>query len=531
MSARTAKRVKRSGDVVDTIALHREHRHRVCASFGRRDAWILVHGGSEMSLYDTDTTVNTFQQESNFHYLFGAKEPDCFGAIRMSSRDGSRPRSYLFVPKLPKDYQVWMGPLKSTTWFCETYGVDRVCYVNDMLSVMTEDAKERMDLFVLRGTNTDSGSPVRSVVETKVFKDQKFESHFNVIENKPSLYDAIVSCRLIKSPLEIELMKYVTDVTSDAHMAVLRHCKPGMREYQLESLFKHHCYYFGGCRHVAYTCICASGSNGAVLHYGHAAAPNSRIIRRDDMCLFDMGAEYHRYASDVTCSFPADGSFTADQRAVYETVLEAQWAVMKAMKPGVSWLDMHELAYRIICERLRDVVGVLRKTASVDEMMKANVASLFMSHGLGHFIGLAVHDVGGYTFDAPARPTKSGYKSLRTARRLQAGMTLTVEPGVYFNEYALSSASPTQRAFLVPERIEEFKDFGGVRIEDVVLVTSTGIENLTNCPRTVSDVEAVMSGAINDRRKLKSLFYRKDEEKTSPNVVPIAPDGKSVVAV
>ena len=92
---------------------------------------------------------------------------------------------------------------------------------------------------------------------------------------------------------------------------------PGMREFQLESLFKHHCYYAAGCRHVAYTCICASGMNGAVLHYGHAAAPNTRKITSEDMCLFDMGAEYHRYASDITCSFPASGKFTEDQKAVY----------------------------------------------------------------------------------------------------------------------------------------------------------------------------------------------------------------------
>jgi len=90
-----------------------------------------------------------------------------------------------------------------------------------------------------------------------------------------------------------------------------------MREFQLESLFKHHCYYAAGCRHVAYTCICASGMNGAVLHYGHAAAPNTRKITSEDMCLFDMGAEYHRYASDITCSFPASGKFTEDQKAVY----------------------------------------------------------------------------------------------------------------------------------------------------------------------------------------------------------------------
>jgi len=134
------------------------------------------------------------------------------------------------------------------------------------------------------------------------------------------------------------------------------------------------------------------------------------------------------------------------------------------------------------------------------------------------FIGLNVHDVGGYPRNrgTPARPKKDGYRSLRTARVLQSGMCLTVEPGIYFNTYAINRASDDQKRCLVLERLGDFKGFGGVRIEDVVVVTDSGIENLTNCPRTVSDIEAVMSGRISDRRSLVSKYYRKRSESECP---------------
>ena len=125
-----------------------------------------------------------------------------------------------------------------------------------------------------------------------------------------------------------------------AHVAVMRAARPGMFEYELEALFLHHCYAHGGCRHVAYTCICACGPNPAVLHYGHAGAPNDRMLEDGDVALLDMGAEYHCYASDITCSFAVSrgGRFSADQRAVYEGVLAAQVAVLGAMVPGASWV-------------------------------------------------------------------------------------------------------------------------------------------------------------------------------------------------
>ena len=125
-------------------------------------------------------------------------------------------------------------------------------------------------------------------------------------------------------------------MSSEAHIEVMKSVRPGMTEYQLESIFKHYCYYNGGARHMSYTCICGSGENGAVLHYGHAGAPNEKTIQDGDMCLFDMGCEYYCYSSDITCSFPSNGKFTPDQRMIYEAVLKANRAVMAACKPGIQ---------------------------------------------------------------------------------------------------------------------------------------------------------------------------------------------------
>ncbi len=282
-------------------------------------------------------------------------------------------------------------------------------------------------------------------------------------------------------------------ISSAAHVEVMRKCRPGIMEYQLEALFLHEVYARGGCRFSAYTCICGCGPHSSVLHYGHQGAPNDGLLHDGDMFLNDSGAEYHGYASDITCSYPVNGRFTADQRMVYEAVLAANRAVQAAMRPGVPWPDMHRLAERTIAERLEEA-GLLR--GSVDELMANHVPALFMPHGLGHFMGLDVHDVGGYP-EGVSRIDEPGIRSLRTGRKLEAGMVITVEPGVYFIDALLEPAlaDPRTSRFLVPDVVARFRRFGGVRIEDDVVVTPRGSENLTHVPRDVSEIEAVMAGA------------------------------------
>jgi len=206
------------------------------------------------------------------------------------------------------------------------------------------------------------------------------------------------------------------------------------------------------------------------------------------MVLLDMGAEYFCYCSDITRSYPIKGKFTNDQKEVYESVLAAQEAVLKAMKPGVLWPDMHRLSNRVICQQLQKY-GFLK--GDVEDMIKNDIGALFMPHGLGHFMGLDTHDVGGYP-EGVERPTGPGIKSLRAGRVLEEGMVITVEPGIYFIEATLVPAlkNPIHSKFLVAEKIQKFLNFGGIRLEDDVIVTKDGIENMTQIPRQVHEIEA-----------------------------------------
>jgi len=268
-------------------------------------------------------------------------------------------------------------------------------------------------------------------------------------------------------------------------------------EYELEAIFRYFTFRKGGCRYMAYTCICGSGHQGGTLHYGHAGAPNDKKISQDEMLVLDMGAEYHGYGSDITCSFPACGKFSADQKEVYEMVLAAQQAVISKMKPGVLWSDMHRLAETVICEHLLKHEFIYTKGLKKEDLIyKLHIPALFLPHGLGHLLGLDVHDVGGYPEGEAKRIDEPGIRKLRTNRILKPGMFITVEPGVYFIEALLRPAlsDPAISPYLNAEKIERFMHFGGVRLEDDVLVTENGCENLTVCPRTVAEVEHVMNG-------------------------------------
>ncbi|XP_028156506.1 xaa-Pro dipeptidase isoform X2 [Ostrinia furnacalis] len=439
---------------------------------------VVLQGGEDINHYDTDVQY-VFRQEAYFIWLSGVREPGCYFALDVSTGKG-----HLFVPRLPEEYEVWMGKLLSCGQFKNIYGVDEVHYVDEIRDVLKSLKPEV--LLTLSGTNTDSGLTAKEAV---------FEGIDEFKVDNEILFPIIAELRVIKTPAEIEVMRYVCKISSDAHKQVMLHAKPGLMEYQCESVFLDHCYRVGGCRHVSYTCICGSGDNAATLHYGHAAAPNTKIIANGDMCLFDMGGNYAGYAADITCSFPANGKFTDDQKLIYEAVLFARDAVLREAKPGVLWTDMHLTANRAMLEHLKK--GGLLK-GDVEAMIENGVNGILQPHGLGHLLGLDVHDVGGYLAHCPPRPA-GPLARLRTARRLLPAMLLTVEPGCYFIPRLLDGAknNPSQSEFFNWPMVDKFRGFGGVRIEDDVLITEDGVENLTFVPRTVAEIEDFMANGAN----------------------------------
>jgi Xaa-Pro dipeptidase len=402
-------------------------------------------------------------------------EPECFGAV-----DVDTGTSILFVPKLPIEYEIWMGTIQPVSFFKQKYEVDEVHYTTDIKQVL--NSKGSSILLTLHGLNTDSGNHSKA-------------AHFEGIDqfkvNKTILHPQLSECRVYKSELELEVLRYTNKISSEAHKEVMRHVKPGAYEFQMESIFQDYCYRVGGMRNMSYTCICATGHNGSILHYGHAAAPNDKLINESELCLFDMGGEYCCYASDITCTFPSNGKFNPKQKVIYEATLKSSRAVLNAVKPGVSWVDMHLLADRVILEELKKA-GLL--VGDVDEMLEHRISAIFMPHGLGHFLGCDTHDVGGYPEGETERSKKPGLSKLRTSRSLKAGMVLTIEPGCYFIEYLLNQAlaDPIKSKYLVKEVIEEYRGIGGVRIEDDIVVTEHGAENLTSVPRTIQEIESFM---------------------------------------
>ncbi|RDX74139.1 Xaa-Pro dipeptidase, partial [Mucuna pruriens] len=450
--------------------------------------FVLLQGGEEQTRYDTDH-IELFRQESYFAYLFGVKEPGFYGAIDVATGN-----SILFAPRLPSEYAVWLGEIKPLSSFKENYMVSTACFSDEIANVLQQhyQGAGKPLLFLLHGLNTDSDN---------FSKPAEFQGIDKFDKDLTILHPILTECRVIKSELEIALIQYANDISSEAHVEVMRKTKVGMKEYQLESIFLHHTYMYGGCRHCSYTCICATGDNSAVLHYGHAAAPNDKTLKDGDMALFDMGAEYHFYGSDITCSFPVNGKFTSDQSLIYNAVLDAHNAVISAMKPGVNWVDMHILAEKVILESLKRGHIIL---GDVDDMMAARLGAVFMPHGLGHFLGIDTHDPGGYLKDLERRK-EPGLKALRTVRDLCEGMVITVEPGCYFIDALLLPAmSSPDTKFLNQEVINRFKGFGGVRIESDVLVTAAGCYNMTKCPREIREIEEVMSGAPWPAKKIST---------------------------
>lgn len=249
---------------------------------------------------------------------------------------------------------------------------------------------------------------------------------------------------------------------------------------------------------MSYTNICACGPNANILHYGHAGRPNNGVLQSTDIALLDMGAEYHCYASDITCSYPVSGTFSADQLSIYEPVLQAQVSILDKLKPGVTWVEMHREAERQILKGLIKcgvlVAGGEEIEKAIEEMLDAGLGRIFMPRGMGHLIGIDTHDVGGYAEGAPERDSRT--PKLRTARVIEEGMVLTVEPGCYFIDPLLDMAlsNDRQKKFFDTDRLKDFRGFGGVRLEDDVWVTADGCENLTLCPRSPKEVLDVMKG-------------------------------------
>ncbi|CAD7975779.1 unnamed protein product [Amoebophrya sp. A25] len=515
------------------FSMHRRLREKLAARLreklkieptsGKRNTLLLMKGGGELSLYDSDTTWD-FRQEANFQYLFGCKEPGLLGGLDIGSGQG-----YLFVPKLDEVYATWLGPIRGVSWFAKYYeiGEQNVFYLgSDELKSFLGSFEEFVTPL---GVNLDSGLPSASAVgamgtsgsggsgETSSSEAGALASlsdlqlgdeaakvlqKMGAPERNAEVWHSINECRSVKDDEEVKVIEFACRVSSLAHLEVMKKVvsaassSSSAYEYHSEAEFRYQSF-LRGCARVGYSCICPSGERAAVLHYGHSAEPNMEAVISGQMKLHDMGAEYHCYSADVTCSFPVSGKFSENQKTLYEAVWTAVETVERKLKEGVRYGDMHRLAQRTLLEQLRGFI--FKADADIDAMLAANLVGKFMPHGLGHMLGLAVHDVGGYV-PGESRATYPAIKeNLRLNRVLQKNFVLTVEPGFYFIPHCIKAVfeDPELSKFMLKtqaELLELAQEVGGIRIEDDVVITAEGCRVLNNVPRTVADIEGVMQG-------------------------------------
>mgnify|MGYP002760885565 FL=1 len=443
--------------------MHHLHREKLFSLLDDEESAIVYMKGAElMYRYDTDYEF-PFRQESNFWYLTGVNEPDFHLIFDLKNQD-----YHLFAPNRDAQYAVWHGRVKSKDQLQEEYQPDHLHYEAKLPQVLEELAPEKIYCFE----------------EKQAEFIEKFERDLPI--DLDTLEDALTHCRVFKTDWELDQMREAARVNNIAHKAVLEALEPGKYEHEMKAVFDYH-QIKKGLMQDAYNGIFAAGENSAILHY----VENNREITDGDLFLIDAGYECNGYASDFTRTYPANGTFTNLQAEIYEAVLEAQKQVIDASKPDVKMEDLHILAARVMMQGLKDADIV---EGSINDLMEEDIFALFFPHGLGHFLGLDTHDVGGYP-KGVERIDRPGIKYLRTRRTLQSGMVLTIEPGLYFVPALLKPALEDDKAskFLNASKLNDMMDFGGVRIEDNIIVTEDGCENMTTVPKERDDIEKVMA--------------------------------------
>lgn len=426
-----------------------------------------------------------YRADSNFMYFFERPEPG--SAALFDPADHS---VTLFLPARSLDDVIWHGVVESFEAAQKRHGVSAVLEVEQLETHLARLAKGRQ-LAALAVADHHALTRARAITgEDLSFEDDARLGSWSVMR-------AIAQQRLIKSEDEIAVMRHTARVTHEAHVLAMKYSRPGVKEQviagHVEGTFARH-----GCV-PAYGTILSVRSE--VLH-NHA---HEQVLQEGDMLLLDAGAEdsVTGYCSDVTRCWPIGGSFTAEGRAVYEAVLKAQEASILAVKPGLRFRFLHLQASRVMAEALV-AMGLLK--GNVDALVEAGAHAVFYPHGLGHQIGLDVHDLESFGDrvhypNGRTRSTQFGTKYLRMDLDLVEGMTFTIEPGLYFVPAILRSPEiRAQFKGLVDfDRAEAFlamnhgRGFGGIRIEDDVRCTATGVEVLTaSIPKQGAEVEALV---------------------------------------
>ena len=439
---------------------------------------VLILGNGEAPANYTDNTYK-FRQDSSFLYFFGLNQPGFAGVIDIDSGD-----EYIFGNDVDMDDIIWMGPQPSVKDMAARAGVSKTAPFARLADCMKTAISQGRRIHFL--------PPYR--FRNMLLLEELLGIRPALVKNYASLelIKAVVDLRSVKEPCEIEEITKACNIGYEMHTAAMRNCKPGVKEQYIAGLIEGIAASYGSM--VSFPVILSQ--NGETLH-NH---DHSQILQEGRMMLTDAGAEeVSHYCSDFTRTVPVGGKFLTRQKEVYNIVLAANNKAIEIDKPGVTYQYVHLEVCKVLAQGLKDL-GLMK--GDVNEAVAAGAHALFMPHGLGHMMGLDVHDMEDLGqiyvgYDDETRPIDQfGTSSLRMGRRLQEGFVITDEPGCYFIPALIDQwrAQGMHKEFLNYDKIETFKDFGGIRLEDDILIIPGGSRFLGDkrTPITVEEVEEIM---------------------------------------
>lgn len=425
-----------------------ERRQRLGANLPPNAAVVIA--GASTQYRNADSSY-AFRQDSNFWYLTGFNEAEA--TLVVLTDDSQTTKSIAFVPEKDKLKEIWDGYRAGPEGAVKDHGFDKAFNNSEINDQLPELLKGRDRVFYPVGKNAGLDQNIIEWIKTAKSKDR----HSSAID----IADAsskVGNQRLIKDAYEIDLMKKACRISAESHVEAMKFVKPGMTEQEMEAFYLYEFAKRGG-RFSAYTPIVAGGENACVLHY----VENSKPLLDGDLLLVDAGCEYDFYASDITRTFPVSGKFTDAQLAIYEVVLEAESKAIAAVSVNNNVMDAQIISEKVVTQGLIDL-GIL--TGSLDDLHAKGAFKEFYMHKIGHWLGIDVHDAGDYMEDDQFMQFKPG-------------MVTTIEPGIYIP----SSANVD----------DKWKGIG-IRIEDDILVTPDGNENLTEfVPSDPKEIEALMA--------------------------------------
>ncbi|MFC5512410.1 aminopeptidase P N-terminal domain-containing protein [Massilia jejuensis] len=403
-----------------------------------------------------------YRHDSHFYYLTGFTEPE--SVLVLVAGQGEAPaRSILFCREKNAEREIWDGFRHGPAAALDAFGFDAAFPIGELDAQMARLLADVPVLYYAVARNAALDAQVARWLQAVRARARSGIAAPGRTQHLLALVDEM---RLLKDETEQGLMLRAATIAGAGHVRAMQAVRPGMFEYELEAELLY-AFRKGGAQFPAYTPIVASGANACVLHY---SANNARM-RDGDLVLIDAGCEFDSYASDITRTFPVNGRFSDAQKTLYELVLVAQAAALRAIVPGRPYSDVHEAALAVLAEGMLDLKLLDRASyGSVDDVLAERAYTPFYMHGTGHWLGLDVHDSGSYRdLDAAGKPS----------RALVPGMALTVEPGIYVRP------GPG-----VPERFWNI----GIRIEDDVIVGEAGARVLSGAaPKTVPEIEALVA--------------------------------------